>query len=272
MDSKFDIEKFTGTNDFGLWKMKIRVVLVHNKCVEALKGTQMPTSVSDAEKADLKERAVSAITLCLRDNVLREVAKEANAATMWAKLESLYMTKSAAHQQYLKQKLYFYRMVETKSMTEQLAKFNKIIDDLANIDVTLEDGDKTLHLLCTLPKSYESFKDTMLYGRERPITLEEVQSALQTKELTKFKDLKVEDGADALNVSCGRDGGKGGKARSNGGDRWSYYHPQKGSLQEGLYNGNSTHVVEGSSEYEGYKYGEALVVSTGDAIYSTAFE
>jgi hypothetical protein len=37
----------------------------------------------------------------------------------------------------------------------------------------------------------------------------------------------VEDGADALNVSCRRDGGKGGKAKSKGGDRWSYYHPQK---------------------------------------------
>jgi hypothetical protein len=62
MGSKFDIEKFTGTNDFGLWKVKMRVVLVHNKCVEALKGAQMPASLSDAEKADLNERAVSAIT------------------------------------------------------------------------------------------------------------------------------------------------------------------------------------------------------------------
>ncbi|MCI60547.1 cytochrome P450, partial [Trifolium medium] len=38
-------------------------------------------------------------------------------------------------------------MVETKSITEQLSEFNKIIDDLANIDVNLEDRDKALHLL-----------------------------------------------------------------------------------------------------------------------------
>ncbi|KAK2453266.1 hypothetical protein QL285_000978 [Trifolium repens] len=38
MGSKFDIEKFTGSNDFGLWKVKMKAVLVHNKCVEALKG------------------------------------------------------------------------------------------------------------------------------------------------------------------------------------------------------------------------------------------
>ena len=181
MGSKFDIEKFTGSNDFGLWKVKMKAVLVHNKCAEALKGAQMSASLSDAEKADLNERAVSCITLCLGDKVLREVAKETNVAGMWAKLESLYMTKSVAHKQFLKQKLYFYRMVESKSITEQLAEFNKIIDDLANIDVKLEDEDKALHLLCTLPKSYESFKDTMLYGKETAVTLEEVQSALRTK-------------------------------------------------------------------------------------------
>ncbi|CAJ2666798.1 unnamed protein product [Trifolium pratense] len=122
-------------------------------------------------------------------------------------------------------------MVETKSMTEEQAEFNKIIDYLANLEVNLEDEDKALHLLCTLPKSYESFKDTMLYGRENPVTLEEVQSALRSKELTKLNNLKVENGMDALNVSSGRGGGGG----------------------------------RGSSEYEGYEYVEALVVSGDDA-------
>ncbi|MCI80296.1 cytochrome P450, partial [Trifolium medium] len=61
----------------------------------------MPVSLSAAEKTELNDKAVSAIILCLRDNVLREVAKETNTAPMWAKLESLYMTKSAAHKQFL---------------------------------------------------------------------------------------------------------------------------------------------------------------------------
>jgi hypothetical protein len=78
MSLKFDIDKFTETNDFGLWKVNMRVVLVHNKCAEAL-----------------NDRAVSAITLCLGDNVLREDALEINAAAMWAKLDLLYMTDDA---------------------------------------------------------------------------------------------------------------------------------------------------------------------------------
>ncbi|MCI70521.1 cytochrome P450, partial [Trifolium medium] len=61
------------------------------------------------------------------------------------------MTQSLAHRQCLKQQLYFYRMVENKPVVEQLEEFNKIIDDLANIDLNLEDQDKTFHLLCALP-------------------------------------------------------------------------------------------------------------------------
>jgi len=38
MGSKWDIEKFTGSNDFGLWKVKVRTILTQQKCDEALKG------------------------------------------------------------------------------------------------------------------------------------------------------------------------------------------------------------------------------------------
>ncbi|KAK2410739.1 alpha carbonic anhydrase [Trifolium repens] len=277
MGSKFDIEKFTGSNDFGLWKVKMKAVLVHNNCAEALKGAEMPASLSDAEKAVLNEKAVSCITMCLADKVLREVAKETNDAGMWAKLESLYMTKSVAHKQFLKQKLYFYRMVESKSITEQLTEFNKIIDDLANIDVKLEDEDKALHLLCTLRKSYESFKDTMLYGKETSVTLEEVQSALRTKEPTKFKELKVEDGANALNVSGGKGGSRGTKARAKGSDKWTCFHCQKKGhfkrdCPELKDKNGSAHVVDGSSGDENYETAEALVVSSWESEESKSLD
>ncbi|MCI36216.1 cytochrome P450, partial [Trifolium medium] len=128
-------------------------------------------------------KALRAIIFCLGDKVLREVAKETSVVAMWTKLDSLYMTKSLAHKQCLKQQLYFYCMVDNKPVVEQLAEFNKIIDDLANIDVNLEDEDKSL----------ENFKDALLYGKEGTITLDKVQSALRTKELSKFRDLKIEN-------------------------------------------------------------------------------
>jgi len=42
------------------------------------------------------EKARRAIVLCLVDKVLREVAKEPTAASMWSKFEYLYMTNPKA--------------------------------------------------------------------------------------------------------------------------------------------------------------------------------
>jgi len=164
----------------------------------------------------------SAIVLCLEDKVLRDVAKESTTASMWSKLESLYITKSLAHRQFLKQQLYSFKMVESKTVIEQLTEFNKILDDLESIEVQIEDEDKAILLLCALSRSFESFKDTMLYGKEGTITLEEVQAALRTKELTKSKDLRADENSEGLSVSRGNGGGRGNRESSKSGNKAKY--------------------------------------------------
>jgi len=54
LGSKWDIEKFTGGNDFRLWKVKMELDLTQQKCVEALKGeAAMPTTLTQAEKREM---------------------------------------------------------------------------------------------------------------------------------------------------------------------------------------------------------------------------
>jgi len=112
----------------------MEAILIQQKCEKALKGeAALPVTLSRVEKTEMVDKARSAIVLCLGvclgDKVLREVAKEPTAVSMWSKLESLYMTKSLAHQQFLKQQLYPFKMVESKAIMEQLVEFNKILDD-----------------------------------------------------------------------------------------------------------------------------------------------
>ena len=258
MGSKWDIEKFTGDNDFGLWKVKMEAVLIQQKCEKALKGEgSLPVTMSRAEKTEMVDKARSAIVLCLGDKVLREVAKEPTAASMWAKLESLYMTKSLAHRQFLKQQLYSFKMVESKAIMEQLTEFNKILDDLENIEVNLEDEDKAILLLCALPRSFESFKDTMLYGKEGTVTLEEVQAALRTKELTKSKDLRVDENGEGLSVSRGNGGGRGNRGKSSNKTKFKCFKCNKmGHFKKDCPEiGNSVQIVS-----EGYEDAGALMV------------
>lgn len=93
------------------------------------------------------------------------------------------MTKSLANRLYLKQRLYSYKIQEEKGLEDQMEEFTKILDVLENIEIELEEEDKALILLNALPRSYENFRDAMLYGRDQTITLDEVQSAIRSKEL-----------------------------------------------------------------------------------------
>jgi len=259
MGSKWDIEKFTGHNDFGLWKVKMEVVLIQQKCEKALKGeSALPVNMSRVEKTEMVDKAMSVIVLYLGDKVLREVAKKPTATSMWSKLESLYMTKSSAHRQLLKQQLYLFKMVESKVIMEQHTEFNKILDDFENIEVQLEDEDKAILLLCALPKSYESFKDTMLYGKEGIVTVEEVQAALRTKELTKSKDLRINENGEGLSVSRGNGGGRGNRRKSGNKSKSKCFNCHKmGHFMKDCpeINGNSAQIVS-----KGYEDASALMV------------
>ena len=201
--TKYDIEKFTGSNDFGLWRIKMRSILVQQSLIKALGGeSKLSPTLSEEENEDLLDKAHSAVLLSLGDKVLRQVSKEKSAAAVWAKLESLYMTKSLVNRLTLKQALYSFRMTENKSVQEQLDVFNKLIQDLENIDVEISDEDQALMLLCSLPNSYDSFKDTLLYGRDS-LSMEDVQSALSAREL-KEKNSEPSNSGGGLFIRSGQ--------------------------------------------------------------------
>ena len=160
MASRFEAEKFAGKNDFALWRMKMRAMLIQQGLSSALTVEEKdpkekevaPDEKAIAKKAEIEAKAHSAIVLCLGDKVLREVAKEKTAANILTKLEELYLTKSLANRLFMKQRLYSYKFLEGKGVLEQLEDFNKAVDDLKNIDVTIGDEDKAILLLNALPR------------------------------------------------------------------------------------------------------------------------
>ncbi|GJT58282.1 retrovirus-related pol polyprotein from transposon TNT 1-94 [Tanacetum coccineum] len=132
-------------------------------------------------------------------------------AGVWLKLETLYMTKSLANKLYLKKKLFTFYMDSGKKLSEHIDEFNKLIGDLANIDVDIDDEDQALMLLTSLPSSYDNFVETLLYGRES-LTLEDVLSSLNSRELKKRTDAK--DDGDGLYVR-GRSDHRGNQGRGS---------------------------------------------------------
>ena len=92
---KFEIEKFNGSNNFELWKVKMQDMLVQQGVARALaRKTKKPLDMSNEDWEEMDERALSAIRLCLVDDVLFNFVSKITAAGLWTKFERMYTTKS----------------------------------------------------------------------------------------------------------------------------------------------------------------------------------
>nr|GEY39871.1 copia LTR rider [Tanacetum cinerariifolium] len=169
----------------------MHALLIQHGCEAALEV--LPTDMEAQMKAELNKKAHIVMILCLGNKVLREVTREMTEAEVWSKLETLYMTKSLAKKLYLKKKLYTFYMLAGRKISEHIDEFNKIVLDLANIEVKFKDEDLALLLLTSLPTSYEHFVDTLLYGREE-LTLKDVMATLKSKEIKKRYKANGDDG------------------------------------------------------------------------------
>ena len=69
--------------------------------VKALYKKQ-PEGINDIDWQELEARVVATIRLCLDDDVMYHVMDEESSATVWAKLESWYMSRSFVNKLYLK--------------------------------------------------------------------------------------------------------------------------------------------------------------------------
>ena len=66
--TKYDIEKFNGKNDFGLWKMKMEAILIQQGNEKALLlDKDLPESVTENEMQEFQRKAYSSIILSLSD-------------------------------------------------------------------------------------------------------------------------------------------------------------------------------------------------------------
>lgn len=151
-----EVERFYGKGDFGIWRRRI-AALVQQKVAKALGSLKcIPESLSDSEKSDVMEMAFSTFTLHLDDKVMRKVSSESTAAGLWKKLEDLYLNKSLQDRIYRKSKFFEFKMHESKSIRDSLDEYNRLTLDLDDIGIKIDDEDKAIILLNSLPKSFSN--------------------------------------------------------------------------------------------------------------------
>ena len=173
---KFEISRFNGTCNFALWQRRVKDLLTRQGMLKALKEKK-PDSLKDDEWEEMQEKAASMIQLFLTNEVIYHVIDLKSSQEIWTQLEKRYMSKSLSSKLYLKQRLYGLKMVESSDLMKHVNIFNQVIEDLARAVVMLEDEDKAMILMCSLPSSYENLVMTLTCGKDE-ISLDMVSTTL----------------------------------------------------------------------------------------------
>ena len=79
--TKFDLVKFDGFGNFGLWQRRVKDLLVQQGMEKALYEKQ-PEGMDDMDWKDLEANAATTIRLCLTDDVMYHVMDEESPMTI----------------------------------------------------------------------------------------------------------------------------------------------------------------------------------------------
>jgi hypothetical protein len=73
---------------------------------------------------------------------------------------------------YLKEQFYTPRMTEGATISDHLSVFNGIVSELETLGVKMDNEDKALRLILSLPSSYEHMKPILIHEKEKILFLE----------------------------------------------------------------------------------------------------
>ncbi|KAL0284885.1 UNVERIFIED_CONTAM: Retrovirus-related Pol polyprotein from transposon TNT 1-94 [Sesamum calycinum] len=211
--TKFEVVKFDGTGNFGLWQTRVKDLLAQQGILKVLRP-QKPASMDDEDWEELQQRMAGTIRLCLTDEIMYHVMNLKSPGEVWKKLEIHFMSKSITNKLYLKQRLYGLKMQEGSDLVQHVNVFNQIITDLARLDVNIEDEDRAMILLCSLPFSYEHLVTTLTYGKET-IKIDEIIAALLAQNQWKQNAGESSHG-DSLYVKGNQDRGRKSEKEGSG--------------------------------------------------------
>lgn len=238
--SRIEIDRFEGTGDFSLWKIRmlahfgvlgLKEVLTDNKLLKEKstpkdepasaekdhqKGKEEPedsAATIDPEKFEKSEKAKDLIVLNVGNQVLRKIQNCETAADMWSTLNKLYTETSLPNRIYLQLRFYTFKMKDSKSIDENVDDFLKLVADLNNLQVEVTEEVQAILLLSSLPNKYDQLKETLKYGRDS-LSLSEVTGAARSKEreLRESGKLSKSDG-EGLYVERGRSDSRKGSGK-----------------------------------------------------------
>ncbi|CAM8956457.1 unnamed protein product [Rhodiola kirilowii] len=192
MADPIKLRSYDGNTDFSMWKLKMKAILIKEKCYRAIEDTWVANTTDDV-KNEIRDLAHSEIMIRLTDDVARQFMTVDNPKVLWEKLEEKYLSKSLPDRISLLSRLFTFKMDVRMTIQENLDIFLRSTQDLDRCKDTIKEEHLAVIILNSLPHQFDIVKDVIQYGRDE-LTLTKITEMVIQKNET-FKVFKTRFGS-----------------------------------------------------------------------------
>jgi DNA-directed RNA polymerase subunit N (RpoN/RPB10) len=172
--------------NFATWRIQVKMALMRDDLWGYVSGTEAVPPADQAEAArrfkTRRDRALATMVMAIQPTLLYLVGDPTDPKEVYDKLTNTFQKKTWSNKLRLKKKLYSMKLSEGQSVHQLLKNFIELFDELAIIGEALDDEDKVIHLLASLPNDYNIIV-TAMEAQDNIPSWEIVQEKLLHEEL-----------------------------------------------------------------------------------------
>ena len=216
IDSRYSVQVLED-NNYGTWKVQVKMALLRESLWSIVNGSEIePTEAGPREKyAIRRDRALATIVLSVSPKLLYLIGDPVDPSVVWNKLSDQFQRKTWANKLRLRRKLCNLRLHDGDSMQAHLKEMLEIYEELSVIGEPLDETDKVIYLLSSLPESYSTLVTALEANEAVPkiemvterLFHEESKIKLKSSEKDKaFLSNRKSYGKDMVCYQCGKPG------------------------------------------------------------------
>ena len=153
-ESSTKIDKLTYDNYY-VWKQKIELVLALKDLDDHI-GSERPEDEALLKQWLKKDRKVRAIIcLTLSDELLESVRHVNSATESWSVIQNIFERHTLLNKLSARRKFYTAAMSENETVLEFCNRLRQLASTLQSMNVSIEDSELAMALLCGLPEPYQ---------------------------------------------------------------------------------------------------------------------
>ena len=162
--------------NYATWKLQCKMALMKDGLWRIVDGTEVEPANGD-EAGDVyarnkyiarKEKALAIIVLSIDPSLLYLVGDPNDPAELWKLLSEQFQKKSWANKLSLRRKLYNLKLDDNEPVKDHIKAMTEIFQELSVIGDVIDEEDRVVHLLASLPQSFSMLVTALETSAEVP--------------------------------------------------------------------------------------------------------